>query len=388
MTAKYSPTIRIQTELFSPHLERQPGTRHMPRRSGTLQRAAFAGICSGLLSACIGPAPQLPSPQPIASAPSQTTPAAQHAVSPWWADPWYAGFVKDVRMVRLNDGREISLYCLGSGATTIILEPGPGSGASIWRGIHSKLAEKTRTCAYSRAGIGLSTPGPMPRDATARTEDLEQLLLAADLAPPYLMVAHSAGAYHTRLFAYRNLGKLAGMVLIDPAGDNQLERAAAILPPYADQMRGRIAFNKTCAKPHDTPELLKACETRPDSAMPAAYLPLLRAGEKPTRYATEASEMEAMFMRDDVQLTAQRRHLDALPLIVLTAENATPKGLPETQAKAFSDLWQTMHRELAAESKSGVERTVPGSGHSIHDDRPGAVLAAVDEILAAQREEP
>ena len=62
--------------------------------------------------------------------------------------------------------------------------------------------------AYDRAGLGLSDPGPSPRDGLAIAYDLERLLAEAGEAGPYLLVGHSMAGLHTRLFAGRNPGLL------------------------------------------------------------------------------------------------------------------------------------------------------------------------------------
>ena len=74
-----------------------------------------------------------------------------------------------------------------------------------------------RSCAYDRAGLGQSDPGPGPRDGLAVTHDLERLLVAADEPGPYILVGHSMAGLYVRLFTARNPDKVAGVVLVDAA---------------------------------------------------------------------------------------------------------------------------------------------------------------------------
>ncbi len=48
-------------------------------------------------------------------------------------------------------------------------------------------------------------------------KELESLLKAADVKPPYLAVSHSYGAVITGLWACKNKYDIIGMVLLDPA---------------------------------------------------------------------------------------------------------------------------------------------------------------------------
>ncbi len=62
------------------------------------------------------------------------------------------------------------------------------------------IAQFSRVCSYDRAGYGSSDPGPMPRTSAQIAEDLHTLLQKAGERPPYLLVGHSFGGYHVRVF--------------------------------------------------------------------------------------------------------------------------------------------------------------------------------------------
>src|SRR4051812_37461813 len=77
---------------------------------------------------------------------------AQPKVEPnaWWRAYETAPFV------RTADGRNLRVYCLGSGSPTVVLESGLGDGAWSWRQVQPAIARQTRACSYDRAGLGLS----------------------------------------------------------------------------------------------------------------------------------------------------------------------------------------------------------------------------------------
>ncbi|HWE47497.1 MAG TPA: alpha/beta fold hydrolase [Caulobacteraceae bacterium] len=115
-------------------------------------------------------------------------------------------------------GRNIRILCKGrkSDAPLILFEAGMFGGAASWDAVQTRLAAiGLRSCAYDRAGIGYSDPGPFPRDATAINADFEAMLKAKGETGPYILVAHSLGGLEMRMFAERHPHEVRGMVMID-----------------------------------------------------------------------------------------------------------------------------------------------------------------------------
>ena len=87
------------------------------------------------------------------------------------------------------------------------------------------IAAHTRACSYDRAGVGYSDPGRGPGDSATIVDDLHRLLTAASIKPPYLLVGHSLGGMHVRLYADVYPKEVVGMVLVDPSHEDWVERA-------------------------------------------------------------------------------------------------------------------------------------------------------------------
>ncbi|MEQ1783807.1 MAG: alpha/beta hydrolase, partial [Hyphomonadaceae bacterium] len=134
------------------------------------------------------------------------------------------------RFVTLTDGRQMFIHCIGSGAPAVLFDSGAGSDSTAWHGVWQEVGKTTLSCTYDRAGLGLSDPGPFPRDTAAVANDIEAMLTAAAIPGPYILVGHSLGSYHTREFANTRFDKMAGLVLIDPSGDGQDARFKAAMP--------------------------------------------------------------------------------------------------------------------------------------------------------------
>ncbi len=98
-------------------------------------------------------------------------------------------------------GRSLNLYCSGSGSPAVVMDSGAGAPGYGWKLVEPGIAKLTRACWYDRAGYGWSDPAPRTRTAADIAEDLHKLLHAAGIPPPYVLVGHSLGGFHVRVFA-------------------------------------------------------------------------------------------------------------------------------------------------------------------------------------------
>ncbi|MDP2213467.1 alpha/beta fold hydrolase [Phenylobacterium sp.] len=127
-------------------------------------------------------------------------------------------------MVDLGD-RRLRLVCEGPASGPLVwLEAGAFGFSADFADLQSALAaEGVRSCAYDRAGLGFSDPGPRPRDSAAVVTDLERLMAAAGVDQPVVLLGHSMGGQHVRLFATRHPERVAGIVLVDAATPEAVE---------------------------------------------------------------------------------------------------------------------------------------------------------------------
>jgi pimeloyl-ACP methyl ester carboxylesterase len=121
-------------------------------------------------------------------------------------------------MVDIGGGRRMRLVCEGprEAGPTVLFEAGAFGFSADWGVVQDRVAAQgMRACAYDRAGMGLSDPGPAPRDGLAVVGDLEHLLDAAHEDGPFILVGHSMAGLYLRLYANRNPHKVTGLVLVD-----------------------------------------------------------------------------------------------------------------------------------------------------------------------------
>jgi pimeloyl-ACP methyl ester carboxylesterase len=116
-------------------------------------------------------------------------------------------------------GRRMRLVCEGptdSSKPVVLFESGAFGFSGDWAYVQRAITNQgLRSCAYDRAGMGLSDPATTPRDGINVAKDLERLLAVAHVPGPYILVGHSMAGARVHLFANRNPDKVAGLVLVD-----------------------------------------------------------------------------------------------------------------------------------------------------------------------------
>lgn len=109
----------------------------------------------------------------------------------------------------------------------VVCEAGSFGCAADWDEVQSRLAALgLGSIAYDRAGLGLSDPGPRPRDGKAICDDLDALLARAGEAGPFVLVGHSMAGLWVRLFAVRRPAEVRGLVLVDATTPEAMDSPA------------------------------------------------------------------------------------------------------------------------------------------------------------------
>ncbi|WP_068876279.1 MULTISPECIES: alpha/beta fold hydrolase [unclassified Phenylobacterium] len=300
-------------------------------------------------------------------------------------------YARPQTLVALPDGRRLNLYCLGEGRPTVILDGGLGESTLTWAKVQPALARTTRVCSYDRAGYAFSDPGPFPRDAQHIVADLQQLVRAADLAPPYVLVGHSLTGQTMRLFASREPASTAALVLVDPALDYAQRRAARVSPAVGALIGEGKAKSDGCmqtiaaAKPRE--DMFKACGGPPPKipGYPEALNEVLAAMYLDPVFArTGISEAESMSAVNADQIAAEQRAYGPVPLVVLTATQRGEADSPEL-CQDLQKVWLAAHREIVALSSEGRLVEVEGADHGMQYGKPDAVVAAIEDVVATVR---
>jgi len=319
---------------------------------------------------------------------------SQAAEAPLISDPAYT---HAQTLVDVGHGRRLNLYCQGSGSPTVVFDSGLGDSMLPWGLVQPAVARSTRACAYDRAGLGFSDASDHPDDASHNADDLYALLQAAHIAPPYVLVGHSAAGMYVRVFADRHPQAVVGMVVVEGSHEDQSSRSWALDEPgrqqkwdeWLQKMHGCIDKAKQGALTPGS-EDFSTCTAVADPRFSPDIRAAIAAYEvTPKWQEAVASEREAVFYASAEQTRATRKDFGDIPLIMLT-HSPFPKADDESQELRNSRtlLWEELHLQVAAMSSRGVNEIVPGSEHYIQLDHPQVVVDAIRQAVDIARAQP
>ncbi len=281
-------------------------------------------------------------------------------------------------------GCKLMLHRSGEGGPTVVFLPGAGLIGLDFLNIHEAVSRRTSSVIYDRGGTGWSDPIALPRSAAEAAEELRDLLRAADIAPPYILVGHSLGGAYIRRYAQLHPGEIAGLLFLDPAHESydavpkqglgaQLRQGVAMLPALLNMRK----FYR--------PRFERMFAAWPDAVRGRLVEYHLGAWRK--------SLDEARNLQPEV--LEEIRHGGAMPdapMIVLTAMGIDPFMAPfmdEAYLERLNALKARFYADFARSAPRGEAREVDGAGHStLHTDRPDAVLEAISDLLDAAAAKP
>jgi pimeloyl-ACP methyl ester carboxylesterase len=251
-------------------------------------------------------------------------------------------------------GRRLALTRGGVGTPMVVLETGLGAESAEWERVQREVEQFTHVFRYDRANRGQSDAAPKPRSAEDAVSDLHALLIAAKLPAPYVLVGHSLGGIIVRLYAHHYPSEVAGLVLVDPAHEDQFERMSPLIPaPFPGEPEEltwfRDFWNSGWRDPNRNDEGIDFLATR-----------------------TQAQAIGS---------------LGDLPLLMLTAGSEFIKHAPpgNRDAARMQELWGKLQGEIMQLSSDVRQTLVKSSGHFIQREQPEVIVAAIRQIVEKVR---
>lgn len=228
-------------------------------------------------------------------------------------------------------GYGLAYRCVGNGEPIVLFEAGLGAGGiATWDGFMDDVADLgVRACTYDRAGTGRSDTRPAEGRPTAadQAEELHELLRAAGIEGPLVIVPHSYGGLVTRMFADRYPEEVAGFVFEDVSTAWEID----LWPRWDDS-------------------------------------PWVDGVDTIDIETTEGEVLDAAPLGD-------------VPAAVVSQDTYDGEGIPAWAAPIFA----RQQAKLASLGTDVVHVRATGSGHFVHDERPEVMLAAVAAVLDAVR---
>lgn len=290
-------------------------------------------------------------------------------------------------------GYKLYLDCRGEGSPTVVLESGLDDSSAAWGAVQPEVARFTRVCSYDRAYIGFSDAGPIPWTLHQQVFDLHQLLKAANIQGPYVLVGQSLGGLLNQLYRSIYSADVAGVVLVDSTsvdtkmGDKPLRSAAkGVLVPPAQTMASsppppltpeeRANFDKAL------PRLAKEVEgtlPHPYNKLPAEAQAVWRWEHSHPKMHPGTNNPMLTYWADEMELMYRERQgkeyiYGDMPLYVLAA------------ARASSDADRLREvNDMAFMSNNSLLLIDPKSDHDMHIDVPSVVTQAIAGVVEAVR---
>ncbi|MER5946702.1 alpha/beta hydrolase [Streptomyces sp. NPDC001904] len=281
-------------------------------------------------------------------------------------------------------GRQLMLHRAGTGGPAVVLLAGGGMMGLDYLNLHERIAERTTAVLYDRAGTGWSEGADaLPRKAADVVAELRALLLTAGVPGPYLLVGHSLGGAYARHYARTHPADVAGLLLLDPFHEDLQRRVPQRARDHLERMTKELERQQGAEPTEAQLDSAREQLIAHFAAWPEAVRGPLADRHLGT-FRTAGRENDNLYDEVADELRAAPPTPD-VPVIVLSAmgHDATQAHLwPADLLGEIATTKHTLHAELAAESSRGEHRVLDDAGHGwLHEERPEAVLAAVDDLL-------
>lgn len=280
------------------------------------------------------------------------------------------------QIVHLPDGRRIRTVVAGEEpGPLVVFEAGMSAPAGEWLAVQRTVSSHARTLSYDRSGYGGSDEDPQARTLSRMAADLGAVLTAVGERQPVVLVAHSWGGPIVRAFAHGSPDRVAGVVLVDTS-------LAAVTATRKQVLLGRASFR------------VASLLVRMGAASTVIRMVL------PHGHADEFSDDDmAVVTRDYASVRAMRTGIREMREVLAsraTLESWEREGLPDvpvvalqggrveksSAARRFREDFNQRAATLLARHPRGRVVVVEDAGHLIPQERPGAVVDAILEVIA------
>lgn len=257
---------------------------------------------------------------------------------------------KSDRFVDL-DGHKQRILDKGEGTPVVIFITGAGAGLNNFSVVQDEVAGFTRTFSYDRAGLGLSEELKIDRSIDHFADELNRILEAEDIQPPYLLVGHALGGFTVRWFAHTNPEKVVGMVLIDPAYEG-----------FMDSLRN--------TRSDDQRRRMKDMVNLGISNQP------------------KATQRELEQLKRDEELVRSTKLPVNIPITMLTSGRFSDEERNKGASAEDIAKWVRFHERLKLQAPQMKHIVTEKSGSFIHHDEPELVVAEIKAMIDLLRQAP
>jgi pimeloyl-ACP methyl ester carboxylesterase len=282
-------------------------------------------------------------------------------------------------------GYKLHINDKGSGGPTVILDAGIGCNSLDWALVQPEIAKFARVCSIDRAGSAWSEASSKPRTSEVIVDEMRTLLKKSNIPGPYILVGHSFGGLNAQLYANKYPNEVAGVVLVDSAHEDQLQR----LPQDPNNKQAALLKQKVLLLTlsrfgvvrllHSLPQAKKQVEIFPENIRSLYF-----SQKQQTKHLKTMLEESENLEESLNQLKQAENKIRNKPLIVISAGKApTPQevGLSQEDTDKMTSAWRELQKDLASKSTKSHHIIAEDSGHMIPQHQPKIIVDAVQSMV-------
>jgi pimeloyl-ACP methyl ester carboxylesterase len=258
------------------------------------------------------------------------------------------------------------------------------------------VAEFAHAVSYDRAGLGWSAGLLTPRTVTNMVAELAEVLEAAKLTAPYILVGHSFGCLLIQAFAHTYPARTAALVMVDPvtqtgwaqASAQELRRlnAGARLARRGTWLARlgivRAALSLLVAGGTKFPKLVARASAGQGNSVIERLIAEIR------KLPPETHPIIAAHWSRARSFTALAAYLECLPASARQAlKMPLPAEIPLTILSAANATINELAERAAwvATSQNARHLQVEGTGHWLQLERPELVASVIHDAISGVR---
>ena len=271
------------------------------------------------------------------------------------------------KVVDVN-GRKVHVLLGGNehDGPTVVFEAGLGMPGTVsWNRVPELVSTFARTVCYDRAGRLHSDESKRPATSNQVSAELHELLDVLGEKGPFILVGHSLGGHHVRVFAHRYPDLVVGLILVDVPHHDWYDFPKTPGHMISDPPVGVESAYRFAA----ATGLLRIFSGSGDIIN--AHVPQTANG-----LVNELKAIEQCFQEARATGGVGER-----PLVVITAtemESNHPFQITNSQRHEL----QAELVELSSNSKHVIAQN---SGHNVQDSEPLLVVSAIEDVMESIR---
>lgn len=252
------------------------------------------------------------------------------------------------REIKKSNDLLSNCHCEGNDEFTLVMDAGMGNWSLFYQPIFQEIKKSTKVCTIDRAGYAMEVVPTNTRDAKTIALELEKTLTQKGITGNIILVGHSLGGLHVRMYQSLFPEKVKGMILLDASHPRMFNK----LPPafYELQKQQITGLDKVINLAQKG--YLKYGKGNiptfgiPDSLLDEYY----NVTTQPEYYYS--LKMEVLEFNNSLKQVEPLTDLGSLPLLVIGSKNSMDASILPGKIKNYpfekhNQIWFELQKEMS-----------------------------------------